>query len=395
MKKIDYLIIFIFIFSYLILLYSFKKEIFDYRFSYETVKRYLCSQDIPYEPSCKRVIVSDEEIHIGAGYLYAKGEDPAVVNFQHMPFIALLYGLISIYLKNPYLLELFFGVIYLILVYYLGIKIFQKRIVSILTILILLIDPLFIDISSQASYELGQAVFNLLYFLSLFIWKNWFLAGIFLAMFAGSKFYGAVIFFAFIYHFYLYLKREFNWKKFVYHLILAFCVFNLFYINSYLKQGLNFNIFIFQLKVIKFWMSHSITNLPFASVLLFMFGIFKKWWEDYRFIFSHIYSILWPISLFSSIYLLKIIFNKNKKKSLLLTKKFNSTFYVVAFKIGYLVKKLSENLNLKILIYLISPLYLLYLGTQAPFVRYFIIILPFSYLSLSYFIYLKIILKNN
>ncbi|MGB9707420.1 MAG: hypothetical protein ACPL1D_01570 [Microgenomates group bacterium] len=168
MKKIDWLIIFVLIISYLILLFNFKKEIFNYRFSQKTVERYLCSQDIPYEPPCKKVIVSDEEIHIAAGYLYAKGEDPSVINFQHMPFIAWLYGIISIYFKNPYLLEIFFGVLYLFLTYYLGIKIFKNQLISILTLLFLLIDPLFIDISSQASYELGQAVFNLLYFCSLF-----------------------------------------------------------------------------------------------------------------------------------------------------------------------------------------------------------------------------------
>lgn len=375
MKKIDCFIIFILIFSYLTILYSFKKEIFSYRFSYDTVKKYLCSQDIPYEPPCKRVIVSDEEIHIGAGYLYAKGEDPSIINFQHMPFIAYLYGLISIYFKNPYLLELFFGIIYLILVYYLGIKIFQKRIVSVLTILIFLIDPLFIDISTQASYELGQAVFNLLYFLSLLVWKSWFLAGIFLAMFAGSKFYGATIFFVLLYHLYLNLKKEFNCKNFFMHLAIAFFVFNLFYLNSYFKQGLKFNIFLFQLKVIKFWLNHSITNLPFASIILFLFGIFKKWWGDYQFSFSHIYSILWPISLFSNLYLLKNNLCINLRKNAINKK----------------IDIFKKNLNLKILIYSISPLYLLYLGPQAPFVRYFIIILPFSYLGLADFIDKKIL----
>lgn len=379
MKRVDWLIIFILTISYLILLYTFKNNIFSYKFSYETVKRYLCSQDIPYEPPCKRIIVSDEEIHIAAGYLYAKGEDPSVINFQHMPFIAYLYGLTAIYFKNPYLLELFFGVIYLFLIYYLGIKIFKNRLISLLSILLILIDPLFIDISTQTSYELGQAVFNLLYFFSVLIWKNWFLSGIFLAMFAGSKFYGAVIFFVILYHLYLYLKKEFEIRSFILSILTAFFIFNLFYIKSYLKQGLNFNIFFFQLKVIRFWINHSLTNLPFASLLLFILGIFKKWWGNYQFTFSHIYSFFWPMTLFAGLYLLKVKFFNNKK---------------MISKIMFKNDLLKRNLDFKVLVYLISPLYLIYLGMQSPFVRYFVIILPFSYLTLADFL-ARYILKRK
>ncbi len=386
MKKIDWFFVFFFVFIYLTLLYSLKKEIFSYRFDNNLIKRYFCSQNIPYEPKCKRIWLSDEEIYIASGYLYAKGQDPTAINFQHMPFFSLVLGFITKYFGNPYLGVLFFGVLYIILIYFLGIKIFKKRLISFLAVLFILVDPLFIDISSQVSNELGQAFFNLLYFSSLILWKNWFLAGIFLGMFAGSKFYGATIFFGIIYHLYIWLKKEFNFKKFIWHLFLAFFIFNLFYLNTYLKQGLKFNIFFFQLKVIKFWLSHSITNIPFASVLLFVFGIFKKWWDNYQLTLSHVYSFLWPVSLLASLHLLKKTFVKKRKKIDNEIKVYNSILIATNLKLRFYLKCFYENLNLKTLIFLMTPLYLLYLGPQVPFVRYFVIILPFSYLTLAYFL---------
>jgi predicted membrane-bound dolichyl-phosphate-mannose-protein mannosyltransferase len=360
MKKLDFVIIFVIIISYLTLLLNFKKEIFNYRFSYEIIKRYLCSQDIPYEPNCKRVIVSDDEIHIGAGYLYAKGADPAVINFQHMPLIAYLYGFTSIYLKNPYFLEIFFGILYLFLTYFLADKIFGKRIIAILACLFLLIDPLFFDISSQASYELGQAVFAMLYFYSLLFLKNPIIAGIFLGLFATSKYYGAAIFFVLFLNFYLFIKKDFFWKKFFTHLLVAFLVFCLVYIKTFINHKFLFNIFFFQLKLLKYWINHSITNLPFASIILFLTGFFKKWWGDYRFTLINVWSIFWPISFFIEIYLLR---------DFIKTKKFD-----------------YKKIEIKTLVFALPIFYLLYLGSQAPFVRYFVILLPFSYMGLSYFL---------
>jgi hypothetical protein len=138
--------------------------------------------------------------------------------------------------------------------------------------------------------------------------------------------------------------------------------------------------------VIKFWINHSITNLPFASVLLFLTGIFKKWWDNQEFTFSHLYSILWPISFFASLSLIKknFVFNRKEIKKLLKNK--NSIFNTIGEKIEFLWGVVYKKSDLKLLIFAIGPLYLLYLGPQAPFVRYFVIVLPFFYLSLAYFL---------
>lgn len=362
MKKIDFIIIFVIIISYLSLLFNFRREIFNYRFSDNIVKRYFCSQNIPYQPPCKRIFLSDEEIYIATSYLYIKGADPAgaAYNFQHMPFLGYLFGLFILYFKNPYFLQIIFSGFYLLLAYFLAIKIFKNRVISLLTVFLVLNDPLFLDISSHIFYDLGQAVFAMLYFYSLLFLKSPIISGIFLGLFATSKYYGAAIFFVLFLNFYLFVKKEFFWKNFFAHFLVAFIVFCLVYIKTFINHKFLFNIFFFQLKLLKYWINHSITNLPFASIILFLTGFFKKWWEDYRFTWINTWTLLWPISFFTELYLLR---------NFIKIKKFN-----------------LKKIDVKTLVFALPIIYLLYLGSQAPFVRYFIIFLPFSYMSLSYFL---------
>src|SRR3989344_1975936 len=106
MTKKDFLTLFGIITIYLIILFSFKHNIFTYSFNSDLIKSYFCSQDIPYEPYCPRVWLSDEELHIAAGYLYATGSDPAEIDFQHMPLLAYLYGYSILIFNNPYFIEI-------------------------------------------------------------------------------------------------------------------------------------------------------------------------------------------------------------------------------------------------------------------------------------------------
>ncbi|MDH7476099.1 MAG: hypothetical protein QHH09_01345 [Microgenomates group bacterium] len=360
-KKTNLLLLGMILIIYLMILFLFKRQIFTYKFNKKLIDRYFCSQDIPYEPNCRRVWLSDEELHIAAGYLYAKGSDPAVIDFQHPPLIAYLYGFSILFFNNPYYLEIFFGLLFLSLIYLLGLKIFKSKLVSTIGCLLLLIDPLFIDLSSQASYELGQAVFLLMYLiLMVFYKKNFVLPGIALGLLCASKFWGAAVFFVGITALYKIINKEFNLKIFFYHLLIAFFTFSLTYLKSFLNQKFLFNIVFFQLKILKYWIQHSITNIPFASLVLFTTGFFKSWWGNYEILRSHVWSIIWPISLISSFY------------------------------VG--IKNLIKNKTLtKIVFFSIIPLlYLIYLGVQAPFPRYFILILPFCYLSFAYSLSLKI-----
>jgi len=350
MKKKDWLIIFLIIIFYLTLLFVFKNKIFTYKFNANLIELYFRSQDIPHEVK-GRVFLSDEEIHIAAGYLYLSGYEPTKFNFQHPPLIKYFYGLSILFLKNPYFAQILLGIGYLFLTYYLGRKTFKNKATPIVACILMAIDPLFLDVSSQALLDLGQAFFSLLYLITfIFFPKNFILQGISLGLFASSKFWAPVLFFVAVLVTYKYfIRKEKKLKTTIFSFLLAFFIFSLTYLKTFIDFEGKFNIIFYQLKILKYWLKHSITSAPFSSLILFLAGYFKTWWGKKEIIRSNIWSPTWPLSFISSI--VGII--KNKKNSH------------------------------KIIIFLIPLLYIFYIGFQAPFTRYFLIILPYLYLGLS------------
>jgi hypothetical protein len=342
---------------YLGILAYFQPKVFSYRFNKSLIDRYFCSQDITTEPPCKRLFLSDSDLHIAAGYLYINGTDPTAYHFQHTPFIKYLYGLTIILTKNPFYLEIIFGIIYLCLAYILAYKVFKSMIVAAGTSALLLIDPLFLMLSGDASFEMGQACFLLAYTLAVLYKKdNFILQGLFLGLFASSKFWGAVPFFVMALNGFNFIKKRTNIKIFLLQLFVGFVVFSLTYLKTFINKGGFFNIFFFQLKLLKYWKDHSVANVPFSSISLFLAGFYKSWWGDQSIIKADVWSFFWPLTFLSSIF--KVMKNFQKK--------------------------LIDN---NLLIAAIPVMYLVYLAIQAPFPRYFILILPFLYMIFIKFVF--------
>jgi len=357
MKIKDYIYLFIIISLYLLILVVFKREVFTNKFDPTVVDRYLCSQDIPYEPPCKRLFLSDSDLYLGSGYLYVKGSDPTTYDFQVPPLLKYLFGYSILLFNNPYFVQIGFGVVFLYIIYLLGLKTFKKSEISLLTCLFVLVDPLFINLATTILLDLGQGVFLLSYFLSMFFYKrNSVVQGVLLGLLFTSKFWGGSIFFILIILAYLLYRREFNLKKYLIHLIVAFIVFCLIYTKTFVNNGGKFNIFFFELKLLNFYINHNVSSIFGASLFLFLTGYVKTWWGNREIIKSSPWSILWVIGLIIS-----------------------STMAIKEI--------LHKRISLKLLIGSMPFLYLVYLGVQAPFPRYFILILPFIYLVMSDFIY--------
>jgi len=187
MSKQNCLFLFFIISIYFTILFIFKREIFFFRFDEDLIKRYFLSQDIPHEVAGKRLFLSDGEIYLATGILYLKGYDPSELNFEHPPLIKYLFGLSILFLKNPLITQLIFGVGILILVYLLSFRIYKNQLISLLSSLLVLIDPLFLDLSSQPLLDLGQTFFFLLYFIAIFyLPKNYLFQGLCLALFCNN-----------------------------------------------------------------------------------------------------------------------------------------------------------------------------------------------------------------
>lgn len=367
LKKIT---LFLVIAIYLLIIFLRQPQIFTYRFDSALIDQYFLCQDIPNEVPGKRVFLSDGEIHQAAGYLYWQGHDPTEINFQHPPLIKYLFGLSIELFNNPFIPQIIFGTTLIYLTYLFGTRVFQSHYVGLIASLLLAIDPLLSSLSSEALLDLGQAVFILAYVLvSINPKRKYFWQGVYLGLIATSKFWAGALFFMVLTFAYKliankkidknFLKKIINKKEikriiklFFLQLLVAFVVFTSVYLPTFIyKRGL-FNIVFFELKTLKYWFHHSISSIPFASLILFVTGYFKTWWDN-TIVKTPSWNILWPISFFISLFAInKSILNERR-------------------------------VNQQTLLFFLPLLYLIYLGVQAPFERYFIIILPFLYLSLA------------
>ncbi len=343
LKKVpsNFYILLIFIFySFFVFLY---KDYFFQKFNPQVVNDFLRSQDIlDQEDKIKdRIFVSDEVIYIASGYLYSKGTDPRSFNFQHPPFVKYLYGFSSLYFNLPLLPNIFLGFILLLEIYLLGKLVFKSEVVGFISSVLMLFDPVFKEVTTYALLDLGQMVFLLGFILTTFFWKkHWIGQGVLLGLAFASKFYSPVIIFTGIIFLYKVLTRDFNLKRELLMLVVSFITFCGTYIVSFINDNGLFNIFFHQAKIFKFMLDHN-SAVEWGSVVKMFFGGYY----------------LWPISFFASIFVL-----------------------------------LKENIkSFKFLFAFLPVVYLFILCFQLPFIRYFVLIMPFLYLTFINFIYSKLL----
>lgn len=356
-KRKDFLYLFFILFLYFILLAFLKPAVFSYRFNPALIERFFCSQEMVEEPPCPRLFLSDADVLIASGYLYAQGADPTLVHFQHPPLIKYLFGFSTLLFQNPYVVQIAFGILLLSGTYLLGLRTFRISEISLLAAVFLTIDPLFLNLIADASLDLGQAVFILLYLITIiFYTKNYLIHGSILGLLFASKFWGGSLFFVFLIAPYLFYKRRLPVRDYMASLGIAALVFLFVYSKTFIANRGLFNVIFFELKVVKYWFQHSVSSIVGASLWLFLTGYLKSWWGDRALVRSDIWSGFWAAGFFISLF--------------------------------FAGKELREKkIHVKFLIHAIPFLYLLYLGIQAPFTRYFIVILPFVHLSLAEFVW--------
>ncbi|MGB3020258.1 MAG: glycosyltransferase family 39 protein [Microgenomates group bacterium] len=355
MKVNNYLVLFAISAIYFASLFFYRQNPFVYRMDPHLIGRYYLSQDITHEVDGKRLFLSDDEIHIAAGYLYAMGENPVDYNFQHPPLIKYMFGFMTRLTDNPYLVQVILSVALLMSTYYLALRISESKIVAMGAVVLLSFDRLFISFSTQALLDLGQSVLIMLYLItSVYFRDKYWLQGIVLGLLLTAKFWAGSLFFIVFINSYLMLRKQFNLRRFIYQLGVGSVMFCLVYLRSFVAQRGAFNIIFFELKTLKYWFHHSVSSVYGASLILFTTGYLKSWWGAKEVLRAQYWSLVWPIGLCITA--------------------------VVACK-----RILREKLRVSpaTLIYTIPVTYLGYLSIQAAYERYFIILLPYLYIGLS------------
>lgn len=335
---------------FLIILFAKHNSLFHYRFTKSAIPLYDRSQDIPHEVK-DRIFLSDSDIHIASGYLYANGNDPTSYNFQHPPLIKYLFGYSIRLFQTPYVIQILLGILYIMITYLFAWKLTKNYSIASATILFMAVDPVFHDVASQALLDLGQSVLSLLFvIISLYFPASLLIQGIVFGLFAASKFWSTSLFFFVAVYVYAYITtKKIDIKSVSKVLLISFITFCVVYLDSFIHHKGAFNIIFFQLKILKYWFHQSLSSMPAASLLLFMTGYVKSWWGSRGWVWTTPWTFLWPVSFIAAIY---VCLQKKSKKEV--------TFAA-----------------------LLPLVFLIYLGAQAPFTRYFVIILPYLYICLS------------
>jgi hypothetical protein len=364
---------------YLIALGLLYPETYRFRFDPTTVEDYLHSQDIPYDVP-DRLFMSDQDIHLAAGYLYATGHDPLTYNFQHMPFIKYLYGLASVFPGNPYIVQIALGGLLVVLTYILGAWGMKSRTVGAMGGLILVLDPLFLDLSTQAMLDVGQSVLTVAFITTVLLRPRWYaVQGLMLGLAAGSKFWSPVaVAFVLTLGYELWRDRRIAIGGIALRLAVAAGAYMALYIPSFLVYGVT-RVLITQITILVYWLNHSVSAMPGANVLLFLTGWFRSWWEGHEWMRTVIWSPLWPVSFLAACALLT-------SRAPELARGFVAA---VSRESGSSGRTRSSPVADRVpgplhFITLFPIVYLLSLAIQAPFARYFVTLLPFLYLCFAW-----------
>ncbi len=329
-KNSIYLFVLTLLFSVFILL---NKELLFKKFNPQVVGNYQRSQDIEDSDNKikDRIFISDEDIYIASGYLYINGSSPLNYNFQHPPFIKYLFGLSAKYFNLPLLPNIIFAGLLIFEVYLLGKLAFKSELIGLLSSIMLMFDLVFKEVTAYALLDLGQIVFILGFIISSLFFKKYRLTqGVLLGLAIASKFYSPVFVFLVLIYIYKLINNKFDIKHELAVLLLASLVFSICYIKAF-----PFNIFHHQAKVIKFMLDH--------NQAVEWGGVLKIFFRGYY---------LWPVLFFVNLYQL-----------------FRS--------------KVSE---VNFILSLLPVTYFILLLFQIPFTRYFILLLPFLYLSFGSFL---------
>ncbi|GAB4027661.1 MAG: hypothetical protein Fur0011_6210 [Candidatus Microgenomates bacterium] len=328
---------------YLLYVIIFRGYILSHRFNEDLTRQFYLSQDIPYEVAGNRLFLSDQDIYAATGVLYFRGGDPAFENFEHPPLGKYFFGLSTLLTQNPLVIQLIWGFLLLLYTAKLATNITHNRLFGLLASIGLLVDPLFQDVLGVTLLDMGQSALLVIYLFYFTKNPRSVGSGIILGLLASFKFPAAAIFIVGIITLRYLLAKQLSWWYFK-HLLLAFFIFTLSYIQAFVIRDGFFNIIWHVLRMGKFFVDHSTASFFGASAVLFTTGWWKTWWGDYTWIRTNLWTPLWPLGLAMGIV--------------------QRSFWGI-----------------------IPVAYLLYLGVQAPFPRYFMIAIPFVYIALTISLY--------
>lgn len=298
-KTIPYLLMFLITVSFLMKVFE-KKEIYlqPYDASYWQV-RY---EESGWAKGWEQVEpIGDAELYAYAGWRQIQGDDPTKINAEMPPLGKYFLGLSILLFKNQYFASLIFGVLFLLLTFFISQKMLLDLSWSLIPVFLLSLDGLFREDLATSMLDLPFAVFVTLSVYFLLKGREsprWYPAlAVSLAAVSATKMYLAGFALTGVITLYLiFLLIVFRYKDILWFL-LSLSVFLIVYFGSYAVYFFN-NHNLWDFKYLHFWVRHfarvQVTNYPPLEILRILYlGQWKTWWGGSGVVTVQSWNPLW------------------------------------------------------------------------------------------------------
>jgi len=337
----------------------------DYKYSQycliEFRKQYSLDTHYPeYSRNCSggtefRGNIDDPELYVLAGQLYMQGESPTAINWELQPLTKYFFGMFA---QNPLVVQYLYALGIFYLLYKLSKQIFLHGnvYVHLTPGILFLTDRLTLEQLNNSYLDLGQTFFILLfvYYLWRYLATNHLVSfvALGLGLVALSKSFSIGILLGIFSIISIFVLDKKLLGKFFRSLYITAAVYLIGYAAFFLyHQPQDF--ITLHIDILRYYKSY-VPEYPKGEIFRIIFtGQWQTWWGNHDLIRVNDWSVLWPISLLSSIVLIK--------------------------------RKLRQN-PLMFMSLIWVGLYLLFVSLRLVFPRYLLSILPFLYLNLTYFV---------
>jgi hypothetical protein len=229
--------------------------------------------------------MGDEGYYQYAGYRLALGDSPYNLNPETPPLVKYIYGISTVLLGNPYLPIISIYLISALFFYLITAFYFNNKKSRLISLIFLLISPLYFSQISQTMLDLFQLCFMLAHIFFIFKLINQkgiksliysLMAGIFLGAFYSTKIglLAPIIIISDVYILFIFKKIIFIPFIIIYS--------GLIYLSSYTKYFIDGHTILEwitgQKYIVKFYLNSQIHPIPGMVFLSILFGIFKGWW---------------------------------------------------------------------------------------------------------------------
>jgi predicted membrane-bound dolichyl-phosphate-mannose-protein mannosyltransferase len=324
----------------------------------------------------KGTVFSDDKLYALAGWHYITGATPDTINFEHPPLAKYLIGLSELIFMNQALLSLIISIFTLFLVFLISKKILHIFPFTLLPMLILSMDKLYIQFSSFSMLDIYATFFAAFTIFFLILNKGkWTFLFLYITVGLALSCKWITFFLIIIIPIYYLLNRNWeNLKLYPLGLVIAFLTYSSTYVVFFLVGNSIIDFMYLQLRMLGFHQGMRIgmgAPPPFWILLNFLLGIEGP---------SEITVIHFDT-------VTKIFTFATPEKGISLITTYNPltwplSFSAVIIALYYLFK---ENKKMFVIPLVFASL-LIATSTGKPFVWYLLSGLPFAFISLVYVI---------